>query len=91
MTVDTINTGFALIGSIFILKCIIMTYRNKGAVGVSILSNLLFTGWAIFNIDFYFNLHQWFSIAGGGLLAITQVFWTGLILYYRYKNKKGIK
>ncbi len=85
---DLTNGLFELFGGLFALRNCSVILKHKEVRGVSLLSNLFFTSWGFWNTYYYPHLDQWFSFAGGVLLAFANLFWLGLAVYFRRKNEE---
>jgi hypothetical protein len=87
---DLINGTFEASGSLWILDHCRALIRTKQARGVSLGACLFFTGWGVWNIYYYPHLSQWLSFAGGIAIVVANMYWNGLIIYYRWKERHGI-
>lgn len=81
---DLINGGFELLGGLLYILSIKAILEHKEVKGMSLLPNIFFTSWSIFNLYFYSYNNLWFSFFGGIFLGITNGIWLCLAIYYRY-------
>ena len=84
---DVINGGFEAFGGIFILNHCRALYKDKLVKGISIISTIFFLSWGLWNLYYYPSLNQWWSFYGGLLIAVSNVLWISMMIYYKRKNK----
>jgi hypothetical protein len=83
LTPDMINGCFELFGAIAILDHCRELYRAKRWEGFSILATIFFASWGYWNMFYYSNLEQWFSMVAGIMLAMCNTLWVYLLWFYR--------
>ncbi len=83
MNNDIINGMFELISGVLIILNILKLYKDKVVKGISVIPTILFTLWGIWNLYYYPSLNQYFSFAGGLLLATTNFIWLFMAFYYK--------
>jgi hypothetical protein len=54
---------------------------------VSILANLYFTAWGIWNVFYFPHLHQFWSFGAEMCICTANILWIVLTLYYKHKEK----
>lgn len=86
MTPDMINGGFEVLGFFLILNHCRVAMNDQEVKGVSIFSTLVFIVWGVWNIYWYSYLTAWYSFFGGIVLMLANMWWVGLMIYFR--NKK---
>lgn len=86
MTPDMINAVFEAMGGIMILNHCRVLYKAKTSKEISLISTMFFLSWGIWNIFYYYSLDQTFSWYCGLSIALANLLWIGLILYYRRNN-----
>lgn len=84
---DIVNGIFESLGAIFVFFSIRKLWRNKSAAGVSWFTIGYFASWGLWNLYYYPHLGQWISFYGGIGVAIANIIYTGMILWYSRKGK----
>jgi len=79
---DIINGMFELLATPFILFSLVKLYREKVVRGVSFVHVAFFAGWGIWNLYYYPSLGQWASFVGGIGVAVTNVTYALMLVYY---------
>jgi hypothetical protein len=87
MTPDQINALLIFIGSLMVFKSCYIVYRDKVVRGVSLLANLYFTSWGMWNIYYFPHLHQFWSFSAEMCICTANILWLFLMLYYKQKEK----
>lgn len=87
MTPDIMNGILEMSGSLFLSLCVWKTWQDKAVKGVSWVAVSFFTGWAYWNLYYYPNLEQWWSLWGSMAMAVVQTIWLGQLIYYSRKAK----
>jgi hypothetical protein len=90
MNPDLLNSMFEWIGGLMVFNHCRVLYRDKAVQGISLLSNLFFTGWGVWNIIYYPMLNQMWSFYGSVFLTVANMSWLGGLLWYRRKPKYNI-
>lgn len=85
-----INGFFEMVGGVFLLLNIIALYKHKELKGVHWGPTVFFTTWGIWNLYYYPSLNQWYSFAGGIVIATINSIWLLMICYYKYKEKINV-
>lgn len=84
---DIINGIFESAGCFFVLFNIRRVLKDKKVQGVSAWAVSYFTLWGFWNFWYYSNLDQWFSFTGGATIALTNLVWVILLIYYIRKER----
>ena len=82
MNPDLCNFAFLLGGAAFNVLNVRRLLKDGVVMGISPWPMLYFTMWGIFNLWYYWALHQYFSQAAEGLIVTVNAVW--LWLYRRY-------
>lgn len=88
MTIDIVNGTLEWIGAFVIFLSVKDLYRQKYATGVSPLQFGFFMVWGFWNIFYYPQLDQWWSMVGGIAVVSMNTLWLGLYIYYERRLKK---
>ncbi len=88
---DLINGAFEASGGFFIMNHARILYKDKTVRGVSLVSNLFFLIWGIWNIYYYRHLEQIISLYGGLFLTISGIVWNSMIIYYLMKERSNAR
>lgn len=83
MLPDVVNGLFELLGGAAIWQNFRTLRRDKCVRGTDWKVTAFFTGWGVWNLYYYPALGQWFSFAGGLLIATGNLAWVALALKYR--------
>jgi predicted membrane protein len=86
MSTDLINSLFPFIGCIFVMMNIKQLYKDKSVKGIFLLSPLFFYIGQAWNVYFMYDLQQYYSFIGGGLLTMFCFIWFGMAVYYKFIN-----
>jgi len=89
MAPDIINGTFELCGSAFILLSIRKLYHDKIVRGISWLHVGYFAAWGIWNLYYYPHLGQTFSFVGSIGIAVTNVIYTLMLVWYIRRNHES--
>lgn len=87
-TPDLINALFESGGALAVANNCYRVYKDKMLKGVSLYSTFFFTGWGIYNIWYYPNLHQTLSFMAGVVLCGMNVTW--LVLMFKYHGMTSV-
>jgi hypothetical protein len=79
---DLINGAFEMFGGLFVLNHCRALYKDKMVRGVSIVSTIFFLSWGLWNLYYYPHLEQWASFYGGLVIALANVLWISMMIYY---------
>jgi len=85
---DLINGLYECMGGILIWLSVYKLYKDKEVKGISLWASVFFTTWSWWNLYYYPVICQWISFYGGILLAVANLIWIILAIYYTRKNKK---
>ena len=85
MMFDIINGSFELLGAVAIADHCRVLYKAKRWEGISLWATLFFTTWGYWNMLYYSDLQQWWSMGAGILLATMNTLWVSLLWRYRKK------
>ena len=88
MTPDLINASFEIAAAIFLTINVRRLLIDKSVAGVSIVPTAVFSFWGIWNLFYYSELDQPFSVAAAGAVAVVNSLWVILAIYYQSKAKK---
>ena len=83
MTPDTINGLFEFCGAYFVWRNVVSLYRDKVVKGIYWPTVAFFAAWGIWNLVYYPILGQYISFVCGIFLCTGNLYWIGLMLYYR--------
>ena len=81
---DLANGLLETIGGIMYMINIKVILKHKEVKGISLIPNIFYFLWAIFNLYFYSYNSLMFSFYGGIVLVIFSGIWLGLAVYYNY-------
>ena len=85
---DLVNGTFEMLAGVAILNHCRALYRAKQSRGVSILSVGFFFSWGLWNLFYYPHLKQPISFYGGLGVVSANLLWVGMLLYYRYYERR---
>lgn len=88
---DLINGCFEALGGFAISLSCLALYRAKMVRGVSIWHMGFFLAWGLWNLYYYPSLGQWLSFAGGLGVAMANLIFVGMILYYNRREARASK
>lgn len=88
MTPDHINGLFECVGGVVLCKNIKAILRDKKLSGVSWWPVFFFATWGLWNLYYYPYLEQWWSFAGGIIVAAANWTWLVLVAYYYYTLRR---
>src|ERR1051326_5535797 len=83
MTPDMINGMFELMAALLVGNHCRVVLKDRCVKGVSVASTAIFTLWGFWNIFFYENLEQWYSLGGGIMLMLVNTLYVLLLLHFR--------
>lgn len=83
ITPDMVNGVFEVLGGLCLCLNCWRIYKDRQVKGVSVWPVLFFTSWGFWNLFFYPSMGAWFSFYGGILIAIANVVWISLVIYYK--------
>jgi len=79
---DNVNGTFEVLGGFFICLNIWDVWTSKTVAGVSWIAVAFFTLWGFWNLFYYPKLGQRMSFLGSAFVAIANVVWLVLLIYY---------
>ena len=82
MTPDLINGLFEALAGLFVLNHCRVLLRDRAVAGVSIASVAFFTVWGVWNLWFYPNLGQFWSLIGGLFVVVANASYVALLIRY---------
>jgi hypothetical protein len=85
--VDAINSGFAFVGSFFVMANIRTMLKDKELKGSYWLTPLFFYCGQIWGAYFMWTMEKYWSLAGAIVLTSLNLTWYGIMIYYRIKGK----
>jgi len=90
MSPDLINGLFEAFAGLFVLNHCRVLLRDRAVAGVSIASVAFFTLWGVWNLWFYPNLGQLWSLVGGVFVVVANALYVGLLIRFAaQKNKES--
>lgn len=88
MNIDMVNGVFESLGAAFILLSVCKLAKEKLVRGISYWHISFFMVWGFWNLYYYPQLGQWFSVLGGALLVASNMVYVVQLIYYTY-NERG--
>lgn len=82
-----INGLFELVAAAFVSLHIIQLLKDKAVKGVSIVATVFFFAWGVWNVYFYPSQKLWWSFYGGIAVALANLVWVILLVYYKRNPK----
>lgn len=79
---DLVNGLLELFGAFLLVGNCRLLARHKRVRGVSVTPTAFFSAWGIWNLYFYPANHLWISFWGGVCLALTNLTWVAMAIYY---------
>lgn len=79
---DLINGVFEATGSVAVWANVRRLYRDKIIKGVCWQPMVFFSSWGVWNLYYYPHLGQWLSFLGGISIALANIVWTAMAVYY---------
>ena len=76
---------FAFVGGIFLFFNCLKLHKDKEIKGVSIVTSIFFFLWSVWNLYYFYELKQWFSLIGGIFMSITNGWWIIIAIYFKKK------
>lgn len=89
-TPDLINSLFEILGASFQAMNVKAILRDKEIKGVSWMPTAFFWAWGVWNLFFYWHLHQWLSIFGSIALTAVNLTWIILVLRLNKNNERNM-
>ncbi len=83
MSPDLINGLFELFGGMLILINIRQVLKDRKVHGVHWLPLSFFTAWGFWNLFYYSNLSQFYSLLGGLVMVVLNTVWLALLVYFK--------
>lgn len=88
MILDAINAIFPFVGGMITWASILKLHKHKQVRGVSLWAVSFFAFYSMWNIVFYSHLGQWWSLAAGILMVISNTTQAALTFHYHFKEKR---
>lgn len=88
MSVDQLNAGFEFGGALLLLLDVMRLRRDRLVLGVHWGPRAFFTAWGLWNLFYYNQLDQRWSLLAGAFLALVNCWW--LLLLARYQSQRTI-
>lgn len=89
--IDIINSVFMLCGGVFSWFNVRRLYVDKKVLGYSPIAAAFFLLWALWNLYFYPAIDCDISFIGAIIIAIANIVWVWLMIYYRFLYKKKLE
>ena len=86
ITPDHLNGCFETTGAIVTWFNVKRLLHDKMLMGIYWPTQAFFSSWGIFNLWYYSSLNQPFSFWGGLVLALGNITWVVLAIYYTQPN-----
>jgi len=86
MSNDIMNALFEFTGGLFLWMNVITLYKDKVTKGIYYPTVVFFFLWGIWNLWYYPSLNQWWSFVGGLWLAMANLVWILLFMYYKFEE-----
>jgi len=83
MAIDIVNASFEFFGAGFQAINVYQILKDKAVKGVHWLSVLFFSLWGWWNIYYYPQLDQFYSMLGAIALVLVNTIWLGLMWKYK--------
>lgn len=90
LTPDMINGLFELFGSAMLWTNVRQLHKDKEIKGINWWTVVFFTSWGIWNLFYYPSLNQMWSFYGGISIALANVTWLGMLLWYKFNKRKAL-
>ena len=90
MTPDLINGLFEAFAGLFVLNHCRVLLHDRAVAGVSIASVAFFTLWGIWNLWYYPNLGQLWSLAGAVFIVLANAVYVGLLIHFAAQKNISI-
>ena len=87
---DFVNGAYEMLGAPFIFLSILNLVKEKKVKGVDWRAVTFFSTWSIWNLYYYPHLGQWASFFGGICIAIANLAWLLIMIYYILKEKQEL-
>ena len=87
ITPDLFNGMFEIVSAILMLINVSKLYEHKTVKGVSLIPPTFFTLWGFWNLYYYSNLEQWFSLYGAIALVVVNTIWLTMAVHYTKETK----
>jgi hypothetical protein len=88
---DFINGLFESGGALLLLMNIFKLKKDKQVRGFHWLPTSFFASWSIYNLFYYPHLNQMFSLVGAVLMAVFNVIFALMAIYYVRKESNAAK
>ena len=82
MSDDLINGLVHAIAGLMVLDHVRVLRRDRQVKGISIPTQIFFLGWGVWSLKYYSGLEQWYSSAGGALIAVANLLWFAHYIWY---------
>lgn len=87
MSVDHVNACFELVGSVLLWLNVRRLWRDRTVLGVSVWPSVFFCTWGLWNLFYYWALHQPVSLAASvGMLAAHFTWLAMAIVFLRRRS-----
>ena len=80
---DLINGTFEFAGAFVLWKNVEALACDRVLSGVHWAPTAFFTTWGLWNLFYYPNLDQWFSLGGAFAIVLVNTIWLGLVVKFR--------
>ncbi len=82
---DFCNGLFEMFGGLMLGLNVVKLYKDKEVKGVHWGAVAFFFSWGLWNLYYYPSLNQWWSFAGGCLIATMNLAWLSMLVFYSVK------
>lgn len=79
---DIINGTFEGLAGLMVLNHCRVLVNDRRVAGVSIASTIFFTLWGVWNLYYYPQLGQFWSLVGGVFVVLANVFYVALLIRF---------
>lgn len=90
MIPDLINGLFEALAGLFVLNHCRVLLRDRAVAGVSIASTAFFTLWGLWNLWFYPQLGQFWSMVGGVFVVLANTVYVALLVRFAH-SARGLR
>lgn len=85
---DATNGAFETLSGLAMIANITRLYKDKLVRGVDWRVTVFFIVWGLWNLFYYPNLHQWFSLSGGIVIVAANLTWLAFAIHYGKRTSR---